>query len=472
MPMGLNLPNKPVIKPPMKLRGFNWTKIPAIKVDKTMWMDIDESKAPVRVEMPELCELFGEVEIKKEAVALSERDERPKTVELVDSKRSTNVGIIIARIRMTHRQVRDALLSIDETVLTDEMCTALLGCVPTQEEVDLVTSYEGDTALLGNVDQFFLQVSVVPFLDHRLQTLAFRYQFIQRMNDVSRDAGVLLQVTDQIKTSKLLKEVFAFILAVGNNLNGGTSKGQAYGFKIDNLLRLADTKTIDKKSTLLHFIARKLGPEKTKLREELGALDDSAKVIVDQVQSDFRHIDNHMKIIEGCLKKAVSSTHPGDRYTEVMGAFHTDCKTRVEKLRLMVDRCEPELKVIIEILGEDKRPAAEVLGVLAKFSRQLEKAYDDNVKADELERKRAEMEIRKREEKKVVKKKVEDPAGSVPSITQTPDSKTFAMRRKQQTLRKTDLPRSPVATLNRRSSLFKSMLDESGNLTFANLPPE
>lgn len=295
------------------------------------------------------------------------------------------------------------------------------------------------------------------------------------MNDVSRDANILLQVTEQIKKSTMLKEIFTFILAVGNNLNGGTSKGQAYGFKMDNLLRLADTKTIDKKSTLLHFIARKLGAEKTKLREEIPSLEDSSKLILDQVLSDFRHIDNHMKMIEGCLKKATSTNQTGDLYADVMTVFVAEGKPRVEKLRSILEKCEPELKEMVENLGEEKRPPAEVLSVLAKFSRLLEKAYEDNVKAEELERKRAEMEVRKREEKRVViKKKAQDESipASQASITQTPDSKTFAMRRKQQTLKKNDLPRSPVATLNRRSSLFKSMVDESGNLTFANLPPE
>lgn len=40
-----------------------------------------------------------------------------------------------------------------------------------------------------------------------------------------------------------IKTLFLYILAFGNFLNGSTPKGDAYGFKIDFLDRLADLKT-------------------------------------------------------------------------------------------------------------------------------------------------------------------------------------------------------------------------------------
>ena len=45
---------------------------------------------------------------------------------------------------------------------------------------------------------------------------------------------------------------------MGNYLNGGTTKGAAWGFKLDSLNKLIGTKTVDNNSTLLHYLARKL----------------------------------------------------------------------------------------------------------------------------------------------------------------------------------------------------------------------
>ena len=44
------------------------------------------------------------------------------------------------------------------------------------------------------------------------------------------------------------------VLAMGNYLNGTGAKGGAHGFKLEFLTKLADTKTADNKSTLLHYL--------------------------------------------------------------------------------------------------------------------------------------------------------------------------------------------------------------------------
>ena len=59
-----------------------------------------------------------------------------------------------------------------------------------------------------------------------------------------------------------MKKVIEYALAIGNYLNGGSNKGAAWGFKVDGLNKLIGTKTLDNKSTLLHYMARKLGTRK------------------------------------------------------------------------------------------------------------------------------------------------------------------------------------------------------------------
>ncbi len=59
-----------------------------------------------------------------------------------------------------------------------------------------------------------------------------------------------------IKKCTKLPRLLEIILAVGNYLNGTGPRGGAYGFKLEVLTKLADTKTADNKSTLLHYIVR------------------------------------------------------------------------------------------------------------------------------------------------------------------------------------------------------------------------
>ena len=62
----------------------------------------------------------------------------------------------------------------------------------------------------------------------------------------------------QVRSSRALKAVLEHTLALGNYLNGSSSKGGAWGFKIDSLNKLIGTKTVDGSSTLLHYLAREL----------------------------------------------------------------------------------------------------------------------------------------------------------------------------------------------------------------------
>ena len=50
-------------------------------------------------------------------------------------------------------------------------------------------------------------------------------------------------------------KLLELVLFIGNYLNAGHNKGQSYGFDIDFLPRLRDSKSADNSQTMLHFIA-------------------------------------------------------------------------------------------------------------------------------------------------------------------------------------------------------------------------
>ena len=48
------------------------------------------------------------------------------------------------------------------------------------------------------------------------------------------------------------------VLKTGNRMNVGTNRGDAHAFKLDTLLKLADVKGADGKTTLLHFVVQEI----------------------------------------------------------------------------------------------------------------------------------------------------------------------------------------------------------------------
>lgn len=58
----------------------------------------------------------------------------------------------------------------------------------------------------------------------------------------------------ELKGNRLFLKLLEAVLKTGNRMNDGTFRGGAQAFKLDTLLKLADVKGVDGKTTLLHFV--------------------------------------------------------------------------------------------------------------------------------------------------------------------------------------------------------------------------
>ena len=76
------------------------------------------------------------------------------------------------------------------------------------------------------------------------------------------------------------------VLVIGNYVNGNSYRGHAYGFNIESLLALKDTKCADNSEmkdrapTLLHYLARRLeetDEESLDLKEELSPVEGASR---------------------------------------------------------------------------------------------------------------------------------------------------------------------------------------------------
>jgi hypothetical protein len=54
--------------------------------------------------------------------------------------------------------------------------------------------------------------------------------------------------------SEGLREIMVSVLAIGNAMNQGSRKGSAMGFRLGSLVKLAQTKSTDGKSTVIDYL--------------------------------------------------------------------------------------------------------------------------------------------------------------------------------------------------------------------------
>ena len=59
-----------------------------------------------------------------------------------------------------------------------------------------------------------------------------------------------------LMTGERVKSILALVLAIGNYMNGGTTRGQADGFGLEILPKLKDVKSKDNSHNLLQFVVQ------------------------------------------------------------------------------------------------------------------------------------------------------------------------------------------------------------------------
>ena len=89
----------------------------------------------------------------------------------------------------------------------------------------------------------------------RLKAISYMKKFDIVYEDISAKMSIILEASKEVRTSKKFQTILKIVLALGNYLNQGSSKGHANGFKLSSLKTICDTKSSTNKNfTLLHYV--------------------------------------------------------------------------------------------------------------------------------------------------------------------------------------------------------------------------
>ncbi|ELR17045.1 formin domain containing protein [Acanthamoeba castellanii str. Neff] len=324
-PPAPQLPPKPVVKPSTKMKQLNWTKIPNNKVVSSYWKDVTE--VGIEIDSNEVELLFAAREDKKEIMGPGDAGTKKKetNVTLLDPKRANNCAIALSRFKMSNEDIKQAILRLDESKLSAESVETLLNYIPTPEEIEQLTAYADDRSKLGKAEQYFLTAKDIKRLEPRLKAFLFKLRFPEMKDSIRPEIDAVLGACNEVKQSAKFKKVLEVVLALGNYLNGGSFRGSAYGFKLDVLNKLRDTKSADGETTLLHYLVKLVNskyPEAVNWGRELK-------------NSNLAQMNQGFKAVERELP--FSSEDPSDPFLRQMTEFmfrkedfdqlHADSKT-------------------------------------------------------------------------------------------------------------------------------------------------
>lgn len=156
----------------VKLRQLQWEKLSNNKIPTTMWRELasqDEETIDTFSEkgvFAKIEEDFAVKEFKPKTKTIKDEvvESADDKISLVDPKRSHNMNIMLGSFkRYTIQQLRSAIITVDESILSDNMVNQFIAYISPPEEVAILEAYTDDFDKLAGPEQFLTVVSRQPF---------------------------------------------------------------------------------------------------------------------------------------------------------------------------------------------------------------------------------------------------------------------------------------------------------------------
>ncbi|KAG5836218.1 hypothetical protein ANANG_G00252250 [Anguilla anguilla] len=223
-----------------------------------------------------------------------------------------------------------------------------------------------------------LLFSKIERLTQRMSIITFVGNFTDNVTLLTPQLNAIIAASASVKSSPKLKRMLEIILALGNYMNS-SRRGSVYGFKLQSLDLLLDTKSTDRKMTLLHYIAlivKEKYPELANFHNELNFIDKAAAVSLENVLLDVRDLGRGMDLVR---RECGLHDHA------VLKGFLQTSDPQLDKLQRDAKTAEEAFGNVVHYFGETPKttPPSVFFPVLVRFV----KAYKDAVEENEQKKK-------------------------------------------------------------------------------------
>uniref|UniRef100_A0A8C3K7W6 Dishevelled associated activator of morphogenesis 1 n=1 Tax=Calidris pygmaea TaxID=425635 RepID=A0A8C3K7W6_9CHAR len=444
-PLGLALKKKSIPQPKNALKSFNWSKLPEVS---TVWTDIDDTKVFKILDLEDLERTFSAYQrqqvtagpgvsgaahlpmpqanrgsettwpggaslwlVFQQGLGTCTQTSRHKVKELsvIDGRRAQNCNILLSRLKLSNDEIKRAILTMDEQEdLPKDMLEQLLKFVPEKGDIDLLEEHKHELDRMAKADRFLFEMSRINHYQQRLQSLYFKKKFAERVAEVKPKVEAIRAGSKAVLQSSSLQQLLEVVLAFGNYMNKG-QRGNAFGFKISSLNKIADTKSsIDKNITLLHYlitVVEKKYPKVLHLHEELRDIPQAAKVNMTELEKEINTLRSGLRAVETELdfqKSQVQQT--GDKFVAVVSQFITLASFSFSDVEDLLTEAKELFSKAVKHFGEDtdKMQPDEFFGIFDQFLQAVTEAKQENEnmrRRKEEEERRARMEAQLKEQR-------------------------------------------------------------------------
>ncbi|XP_059488775.1 inverted formin-2 isoform X2 [Neocloeon triangulifer] len=395
----VRLPQQDTPVPKAKMKTFNWNKIPNSKVvgKNNIWSMVAQSHqhSPMtEMDWAEMEGLFCQqataittapVPISNSPRLGSFKDDTPRKENLeitfLDGKKSLNVNIFLKQFKSSHADIVKLVREVQPHDIGAERLRTLLRLLPELDELEMLTSFDGDKSRLGTAESFLLRLVQVPNYKLRIESMLLKEEFKTNMNYLEPSIYAMIDAGEFLMSHRSLQEVLYMVLVAGNFLNSGGYAGNAAGVKLSSLQKLTDIRANKPGMNLLHFVAmqaQKKNEELLRFPDQLTVLEEATKTSVEQLQNDINTLDARIQKIKKQIELPSTEVEIKDQMTEFL-QFAEEAITMLKQLMTQLDSVK---KVLSEYFCEDLSSfkLEECYKILHTFCIKFKQAVAENAR--------------------------------------------------------------------------------------------
>ncbi|ELK04615.1 Formin-like protein 2 [Pteropus alecto] len=415
---------KKPIKTKFRMPVFNWVALKPNQINGTVFNEIDDERILEDLNVDEFEEIF-KTKAQGPAIDLSSSKQKitqkgSNKVTLLEANRAKNLAITLRKAGKTADEICKAIHVFDLKTLPVDFVECLMRFLPTENEVKVLRLYERERKPLENLsdeDRFMMQFSKIERLMQKMTIMAFIGNFAESIQMLTPQLHSIIAASVSIKSSQKLKKILEaskIILALGNYMNS-SKRGAVYGFKLQSLDLLLDTKSTDRKQTLLHYISNVVKEKYHQVSlfyNELHYVEKAAAVSLENVLLDVKELQRGMD-----LTKREYTMHD---HNTLLKEFILNNEGKLKKLQDDAKIAQDAFDDVVKYFGENPKttPPSVFFPVFVRFVKAYKQAEEEN-------------ELRKKQEQALMEKLLEQEALME---QQDPKSPSHKSKRQQQEL--------------------------------------
>ncbi|GCB67041.1 hypothetical protein scyTo_0015076, partial [Scyliorhinus torazame] len=297
-------------------------------------------------------------------------------VSILDAKRSMNVGIFLKQFKRSNQCIIEDIRSGRSEVYGSEKLRELLKILPEAEEAKKLQAFKDDVNKLSLADSFMVLLLQVPSYALRMEAMVLKEEFSPACFTLYKEMRAIRMATKELMTCEELHAILHLVLQAGNIMNAGGHAGNAVGFKLPSLLKLADTKANKPGMNLLHFVvleAQKKDANLSAFPEKLKHVQEAARLSVDSIDGELRSLVSRTRWLQANLKQDFELLHQMEEFTQ-QALREVD---KLEKERMELQR---ETNAVIDFFCEDKETMKleECFRIFRDFCDRFKKAVKES----------------------------------------------------------------------------------------------